>query len=733
MRRASFFVVPRWVAALCGAGLVALGSLGCGAAAVRGAAIAPARPAPSVITDATFDDALRHYFLLGNDAEEREPLRQRLVEHLLGKTSSAITGGYDTAVAELAAVTDLYSPSEIGEGKLPAGLEPLCRYLVDKGSPRGDEARVLSALFVLQHLHPDDKAVAEQYRKIKEWGFDSRAALGSPIERFEEGLVEVWEEHARLTPAPEVLGTLSQLYVERRNELIKLFQSSERRVPLSAAIFEGVQRTAMSVAAVYLRHGDISSALSSVQAMGAAGGVEHRLIEILQLAREEGAPGAGALLDLARAYLEDGRPDVSRALCVTGMRGQPEDARFPQCLARIAATKNDFAGAMAWYSEAVRLMPEERALYDEILEVLSSLMEQGLFGSDTAQTRAIANRAAAILEERLKRWPDAAPAVKPEDLYLAMGVAEMNAGNATEAESRLRKSIAAKESVSALLQLGLLLERMNRDAEAAELYRRALQLQAGDRDDQPKRAEIFERLGDALRMLGKQQEASKMYEQGLALWDQNLSREKGQRIGLAHLRRGVLLGRLARRSDSVTAFEKAMSFAPEMRETYSTILAYLAVSEPDSRFAHQVFHNALNQLSLEPEWKVYFALWLRMIAGRSGNTLDADVNAMFEDLSKGGDWWAKLARFASGKLGFDELLGEAADLGERTEAYFYEGARRLGAGNPQGAREMFELVVKSNMVNFYEFAMAQELMAQTAMSTAQALPQAQRAAPPATH
>ena len=77
----------------------------------------------------------------------------------------------------------------------------------------------------------------------------------------------------------------------------------------------------------------------------------------------------------------------------------------------------------------------------------------------------------------------------------------------------------------------------------------------------------------------------------------------------------MLLGRLARRTDSVSAFEQAMELAPDMRETYATILAYLAVSEPDSRFAHRVFRSALNQLSLEPEWKVYFALWLRMIAG----------------------------------------------------------------------------------------------------------------------
>jgi tetratricopeptide (TPR) repeat protein len=686
-----------------------------------------------VVTDATFDDAVRHFVLLAVDDSAREPLRTRLVEHLLSKTAAALSGEYGGVVELLGSVTELYTPGEIAAGKLPAALEPLARKLVERGSPRGDEPRVLSALLVLHFIHTDDKALADQYRRIKEWGFDARNALSSPLDRFEEGIVEVWEEHSRLTPTPEVLSTLTRLYVERRNALIALFQSNERHAPLNASIFESAQHTGMSVAAVYLRYGDVASALANVQAMGPAGGFDQRLIELLQQAREEAGDGAGALLDLARAYLEDGHPDVSRALCLTGLREQRQDARFSQCLARIAATRNDFGGAMAWYAEAVRLMPEERSLYDEILEVLNSLMEQGLFGSDTTQTRAIANRAAEILEERLKRWPDAPPAVKPEDLYLAIGVAEMNAGNAKEAEARLRKSLQAKETVGGLLQLGLLLERVNRNGEAAELYRKALQVAGADHgDDDQKRAEIMERLGDALRMLGKQQEASKMYEQGLSLWDQNLSRQKGQRIGVAHLRRGVLLGRLARRTDSVSAFEKAMALAPEMRETYATILAYLAVSEPDSHFAHQVFHNALNQLSLEPEWKVYFALWLRMIAARSGTNVDSDVSAVFDEVAQGADWWAKLAKFAVGKLSFTGLIDEASDLGERTEAYFYEGARRLGAGDSPGAREMFQHVIDSNMVNFYEFAMAQELIAQTlAQASRTASVQAQAPAAPA--
>ena len=702
MRRASF-VIPLLIA------------LGCAGTASPRPTIAPPPPPPAVVTDTTYADALRHFWLRTADDPTREALRTRLVEHLLAKAPALITAGeYEAVVEHVATVTQLYTPAEIADAKLPAGLEPLARFLVERGSPRGDEARVLSGLLVLRGIRAQDPAPADQYRRVREWGFDARAALGSPLERFEEGIVEVWEEHARLTPTPKVLSTLARLYVERRNALVALFQSNERRVPLSAEVFEGVQRTAMSVAAIYLRHGDIASAMSQLQAMGASGGIEEKLLEILETAREEGNDGSGALLDLARAYLEDGQPDVSRALCVLGLRGQREDARFPQCLARIAATQNDFAGAMAWYAEAVRLMPEERGLYDEILEVLSSLMEQGLFGSDAAQTRTIAKRAAEILEERTRRWPDSPPAVKPEDLYMAIAIAEMNAGNAPEAEARLRKSLAAKETVGALLQLGLLLERVGRGPEAAELYRRALNTVGSEKHEgEPRRAEILERLGDALRMQGRPQEATQMYEQGLALWDENLSRQKGQRIGLAHLRRGVLLGRLARRSDSVTAFERAMELAPEMRETYATILAYLAVSEPDSRFAHRVFRAALNQLSLEPEWKVYFALWLRMIATRGNAPVESDVSEILEDLGQGDDWSAKLAQYASGKLAFETLMESATDVGERTEATFYEGARRYAAGDLEGARAMFQRVLDSNMVNFYEYAMAQELIART--------------------
>jgi tetratricopeptide (TPR) repeat protein len=681
----------------------------CGGAQRPAPIVAPRPPTPVVVTDATIDDVRRAYLAMPIDDPRREATRQRLVDHILARSGEAMDAGYGAAVEKLAAVTSLYTPAELTEAQLPSGLEPLARYLVAKGSPRGDEARVLSALFVLSRIRPDQPEHARLYRKIKEWGFSSRAAMSAPLEEF-DGLLETWEEHARLTPTPEVLKTLARLYVDRRDAMIELFQSSERRVPLSASVFHGVQQTAVNVAAVYLRQGDLASALTHVDAMGPQGGVEERLMTILQQALEDGEEGAGAILDLARVYGDGGYSRVTRALCVHGLRRRPTDGRFSQCLGRIAAAEGDFSGAMAHYAEAVRLSPDDRTLYDEILEVLNGLMEQGLFSADTTQTRLIANRATEILEERLRRWPDTPPPVKPEDLYLAIGIAEMNAGNAKEAEERLRRSLRAGETLGALMQLGLLLERENRGAEAADVYRRALLQTTRQTADPPRRAEILERLGDALRMQGEGQQASKMYEEGLALWDRNLSRLKGRRIGLAHLRRGILLGRLDRKTDSLDAFEKAIELAPEMRETYATILAHMVVSEADPGFAHRVFRTALNQLSLEPEWKVYFALWLRTIAARTGQPTDPDVDGVLKDVAEGDSWSAQLARLALGEIGYAQLLQRATDAGERTEAHFYEGTRRLAAGDREGAREMFEKVLQSHMVNFYEYTMAQELI-----------------------
>lgn len=706
---------------------LASGLLACGASAPPRPTIAPQPPAPTVITNATYGDALRRFQAMKIEDEAREPLRARLVEHVIAKGPDVEPGNspdtiYLALIDHLYAVTSLFTSAEIEQNFLPSGLETTARALYAQGSPRGDEARVLASLLVLRSLHRRDPEPAAMYDKIKEWSFESRAALSAPLERFQEGLIEVWDEHARLTPTPAVLATLSQLYVERRDELIQLFQSGGQAMPESADVFEGVRDTAISVAAVYLRQGDVTGALAHLKTLGPLAGVEARLTEMLESAQEESTDGASAMLELIRRFQEGGMFDVAQGLALTGLRQRPYEPAFAVRLGRIAAEQGNFEAAMGWYTEAVRLAPDERTVYDEILDVLNGVMEQGLFGSNVEETRAIGNRAAQILEQRLKRWPDPPPPVKPEDLYLALGIAEMNAGHPEEAEQRLRAGLQANESVGGHLQLGFLLGRVGRPKEAAENYVRALELiDARETDaDPPRRAEVLESLGDALRLSGEGAQAEVAYAKGLAVWDANLTRLKGMRMGLAQLRRGVLLGHLHKSADARTAFEQAMELAPDVRETYATIFVHLLISEPDAVFAQRVFRQAQNQMSLSPEWKVYFALWLQAIIQRSAHAApnapkppvaDADIGGVLAELASGDDWFAKLAKFASGKLTYEQLLASASDVGQRTEAYFYESMQRLGNGDILGAREMLQRVLQAQMVSFYEFAIAQELIA----------------------
>jgi len=674
-------------------------------------------PPVTVITDASYPDAVRSFERLPAQAKERADLRDRLAAHWVQKADTAISADkYADVVNALSEISLLYAPHEWGSGGISGGLERSAQYLVKKGSPRGDEARVLSGLLILKLLHSDRPEHAEQYAQLVHWGFDARADMSGPLERF-EGLVEAWEEHARLTPTPEVLATLVKLYVERRDALVKLFQSSEEQVPLSASVFQGVQRTALNVAAVFLRYGDTASALAQVKALGLSGGLEERLADMLEATRDEGNTGAGALLDLSRAFMEIGRNDVARGLCVEGLRSRRDDPRFPQCLARIAATESDFGGALAWYADAIALVPEERALYDEILEVLNGLIEQGTFSThNAASTRALATRATEILKERMRRWPDTPPPVSPEELYAAIGMLEMNAGGAKQAEESFRESLQRRATAPAALQYGLLLERTGRAREALEQYRAALALlPANEPEIDRQRAELHEHIADAERLAGLRDEAQKSYEQALALWDGVLPNLKQRRGGTAQLRRGIVLGRLARFEEAKEAFERAMDAAPSARETYATILAFLVVNTPDTNFGQYVFRTAKNQLGLEPEWRVYFALWLRMIAGRTGQTIDGEITSALDAPPGAEGWWAKLARFGAGRLNYDALLDETTGVGERAEAYFYEGGRRLAQGDEAGARQMFAKVIETQMVNFYEYAMAQELLRTASM------------------
>jgi tetratricopeptide (TPR) repeat protein len=679
--------------------------------------VATALEVPPELDDATFARVERAYLRLSPDDPQRPEVREKLVAHLLTLADRARAADeYDHVVELLAHMTSLYRPEELTS--IPARMFPIADYLRKAGERRGDEARVLSALWIEKTLHPKDAELEQQYQMLRRWSDEARQNLGGLTEHL-TGLIEVIKEHARLTPAPDVLDTLADLYAERRRKLVLAFgPDSSTRVNPGELTYQdyreatqALNQAPLDIAAVYLVHQDFARASERLRTLENVTGLEPRLRATVERATTQESDAPVSILALSRKYLEGSDVDTARALCLYGVRAFPKDATFPQCLARIAALQDEYAESTAEYADAIALAPDQRELYDEALEVIANLMRGEMFDGDPNETRALAEEARAILEERVRRWPDVEPPVAIEDLELSVGLAEMSAGNADEARARFEASLQKRETTRALIQLGQLSTRLGQLDEAEGYLRRALARSAEKNGDEGRlRAQILEQLGDVQRAKKKPDEAKQSYMEALTLWENAAQAGDPPQRAFAHIRRGVLLSRLGRKPEAQDAFEAAMQAAPDNRETYAQILAHLVVSPPEPDFADSILRRAQRQLTLDPEWKAYFALWVQAIGGRLHQPPSKDVKNLLSRLSRSDAWWGRLAQFGLGMIDYAKLDSYAKTRGEHTEAAFYEGVHRLAQGDLPGARKLFTTVMESQMVGFYEYQMAQELL-----------------------
>lgn len=720
--------------------VVLLAAQACGGAANRESTLPRVGGADGLSDARELSAALRELYLLEPGDEARAPLREAILAYMARSTDALVAAGdYEAVVDHLASMTDVYAPTELVNAALSPHLEAPARFVLERGSAIGDEGRVLAALLLLGRLHPDEARFAQRYRAVAKWSRDARGQLENDFDRFSQ-LIRVWDVHALLSPTPKVIETLARLHIARRDAAVAAFSDPRRMMRRPGPPPQQVIGLApLDVAGVYLRHGDLATAIERVRSMGSGGPSLRAFVTKLEDAQRDDAEGAEAMLQLAEFYRQ-ARPEVARGLCIAGRRRFREDGRFPACLARVEGDRQKFAEATAWYAESIARSPESRELYDEALAQLNRFIELGLFDSDPSQARALAEDAERILKERKERWPEAAPPVPEERFLFLLGMLDMNSGNPAEARARFEASIARRPTPEALLALGQVLARTDEPALALRRYREALDLiPARDAGGRAQRAEVLEHMGDGYRATGETAQSARMYRQALEHWAQAASQlqqpsaENAEALasspgrGLLDARRAILLDKLGRREEASRAFRQALSTSGNTQEVFASILSYLAVAKPDPGLAADVFREALRQLRLEPEWKVYFGLWLRLAAVRGGSAqVAAAADPVFEEMSGRDAWAGRLASFASGDIAYEQLLSAAAGRGQRAEAMFYEGVRRLSAGNAAGARALFDRVLDTGMVSFFEYIMALELVraaeAQTPAPHASAAP-----------
>jgi len=669
----------------------------------NGGRVQSAEPIPQ----AEYPDEARRFLRMPLDDPERLGLRDRLIASVLSQAQSlADVGDYEGVVLEVGRLTMFLSPGDYAAGVLPKYVEPIAKHIADRGGRLGDEGNVLAANFILERL-TGDEIYQRRYDDVATWGREARANLDTVSEQY-AGLISVWIDHAYLTPAPEVLDTLAGLHIAGRDAVSA--ETVENRHRLGIGGERQLRLAPLNVAAVYLTHGDIRSAITKVESMGPGGELQLRLLDLMRTAHSSDEAGAAATYELVEGY-RLARPDVAAGLCRSALIRFPQDYRFPTCMARVAADSEQFADATAWWVIAIEVEPEMIELYDEALGQLDEFIKTRLEDPHPERSSALARGAETILAERQKRWPDSRPPIAPNELEFLIGMLEMNAGHAAEAQQRFEKSIEKDPDPGAMTQLGLLLERTGHPKEAEQQYRRALALAPSDSlANDLQRADILENLGNTARAQGRAEEMASRYRVALQAWNEARDQVEGPTAAIVEMRRGVLLDHLRRHDEAVDAFENAMSHAPQWRDVYAGILSHLVSAPPDFELASSVWRRSQLHLTLPPEWKVYFTLWIQLIAARADQPPVEEHAQLLRRLGGGSNWWGKLASFGAGDLDYAGLMSVASSLGEETEALYYEGSRLFIAGERQAARDQFQRVLDTNMVSFFEYEMARKLL-----------------------
>jgi len=665
---------------------------------------------------------MRAFVVMPLNDSRRAGLREKIVRYLETVNATVIRRrDYDATVRHFYAYTTLYRPSEFTSASLPQALAPIARVLWVEASQRGDEARALSAIHALALLAPAQPALARKYQTVVRWGWQAREGRIEAPGGYRE-VLQIWEEHARLTPSKEVLRVLSKLYLDRKRvivEFLNRYKTDQELIPLETyrEQLQFLGGGLYELVGIYLRALDLPGALQELDRTAIADEQREQLRQVLREAAAEPSR-ADALIVLVQAYLERQRFDVALALCQLGAQNASRDPRFPICLARMSAIETDYPDTVAWYRAAVQLAPNNPRVYDEALSTLGQLMERRVFETDASQMRYLADSAEQILNQRRARWPKQKSPVGVEKLDLIIGRAELNAGHLDAARLRFARSLKERESAEALLQLGNVEERLNQHDAAIRLLARALVVVTPNSPEHnAERAEIYERLGDIYRRQGKTEPALNNYQKASQAWKHVPAPSQAQRLALIQLRQAILEDRLGHRDRAKILFQAATDTAPGWRELYAQVLSHLVTAMPEVDLARKLLRKAQRQLTLAPEWKVYFALWVQIISGRASAPADEEARAILDSLARQKAWWSKLAGFGAGHTSLEGLLHDAKGPGEQTEAYFYQGARLLAQNRADEAKALFKKVIALGMVGFYEYMMAQEFLTLPPSST----------------
>jgi tetratricopeptide (TPR) repeat protein len=680
----------------------------------------PARTDPPLALDDDEDleRARQEYDALGLSDPKRDARRAELwhayeVHIELSLAQNDTPGAFDA----FSRAVGMWTPAELADESKPApGLAqvaPIAQKLYDIAARAGLDVDAVTCIAVLRAADPS---------KQNDWqtAYDAIAGYADDLEvaRLGEGGVrarpiKILEDVTARFASPWACRTLADLYVDRQGARVAALSKADSR--MEGAQGPSVRTPVLNVIRAYARMDKLERAADVADTFAGQIGDQEEVRAALRAAfKGDGDPRI--LTGIAIGFAEPGGNDpgdlvTGRRICETAVRLHPKAAIAWRCLGLVSAQSNSLPLAIAALEKAWKLEPDPQV--GSILVALYHFRLADLLQSERLDAaKAELPRVEAFHAELTKRFPQKPPEKGPDDLYLIMGRGLYALGEIDLARTWLEKSQATRPNYEALEYLGQIEFRRGHWVAAAQRYEDAAKLPRETPLEQKiDQARLLRLAAEARAESGDEKGADVWFLSALKMWEQILGTGLTDRQRVTALtERGRLFWAIGRKDDALRSFEAAIDTAGDTDNAgaFSEVVSFLYL-----RGAYEAsldaYHRGLARSAMSENMKIYSSLWV--IYGARLRGLSPDPLAV-EYLSsrQGTRWYHQLARFAVGKLSWDELYKQAQTRGKRAEAYFYQGLSLYASGDQAGGQKLMHFVIDTDMLGFFEYDMASYIL-----------------------
>jgi tetratricopeptide (TPR) repeat protein len=653
---------------------------------------------------------------------------------------------------------DLYAAPELwssGGPNLSADerrlLDLSARAVVTLFSPRGNEQAVATALFVLVSLEPAEKSWRDRLDQLFSW-LDTGSQVAAGPGGGRAGVTtasEVLDSVASTWPTSSVVDRLTRAALARQDRL-----SSALRRPLGTGSprnaigellvdSEAMQALAANIAGLHLRCGQLKGAETALGQLAGKPGDDPELRQLVSAAARSGAK-PDDFMALARRFLPQVKllggtsndrldPAAASEVIRRGLERTPGHGELLVLGSRVARFLPAPFLALRYLEEAQSSLERSRSSSEDLAELSAERLELALsrlrVHIDPDHIEPAAREADALRQqvaESRKRFGENVK-ISDGDIDFELARGYVDAGLVDRAEPLLQKAQREPDAgVEVTLQLGRLELKRGDPARAASVLREALDNQQRNAPTEETipfvegQSKLARALGDVYEVQGRLDDARRVWRLAVRGWErlmvEQLRRKNLGASSEATFEVGRLYYVLGRHADGIQKFNEAIEQNESRDQTYIDTLAFL-VQQGESEAALDVYRRVLSKptRTVSEYVKVYSSLWILDITRRGSKTPEPAAEAYLKSLdsrrislrpARAAAWYMPLARYALGRLSYEQLVPLADTTGKRAELYFYEAMRRLAEGRSDDAHQLWEKVLETRMFSFFEFDMA---------------------------